>query len=388
MQFFVDTNFQFLKYRYQFLVFSLLVITAGVGLFFTKGIVLGIDFAGGASVVLRFDQQPPIDKLREIVADATIQRYGTESDHSVLLRLPQQDVEGDYAGEVVKRLHESLNSDGGGKIDLNYQGADVIADLLALEDPDGQGTGIDARAYYEGVSHAIIDQRSEIGLFTDMSQVISVEGLTPAASALLTERSYLGHFNVLSQETVGPQIGKELQKKAFLAMILSTLAMGAYITLRFDFKFAVAAILCLTHDVLTTFAFMLLIGAEFEVITVAAFLMIIGYSVNDTVVVYDRVRENVRKLRTKLSFEEVINLSLNQTLSRTVLTSGSTILILICLIVFGGEVINEFSWLLLIGIIFGTYSSIAIVPTIVLAWNRFIAKESGQYGGKVVTKNA
>jgi len=221
-----------------------------------------------------------------------------------------------------------------------------------------------------------------------MTEATSAEGVTPAAASVLQEMTYLGKFNVLSQETVGPQIGKELQKKAFLAIILSTLAMGVYIGIRFDLKFAVAAILCLAHDVLMTFAFMLLINAEFEIITVAAYLMIVGYSINDTVVVYDRVRENVRKLRTKLGFEDVINLSLNQTLSRTILTSGSTIIILICLIIWGGEVINEFSWLLLVGILFGTYSSLAIVPSIVLAWNRFISKEPSRVGGKVVSKSA
>ena len=388
MQLFVDTNYNFLKYRHYFLIFSLIVAIAGAGLFIGRGVNLGIDFAGGASVVLRFDAAPPIDQLRSIVADASIQRYGTTDDNSVLLRLPEKGVEGDYAGEVVQRLHEAFNTDAGNRVDLNSQGTGSLTDMLAAADPDGRGSGIDARAYYEGIARSIISARSDVDIFHAMTEATSAEGVTPAAASVLEEMTYLGKFNVLSQETVGPQIGKELQKKAFLAIILSTLAMGVYIGIRFDLKFAVAAILCLAHDVLMTFAFMLLINAEFEIITVAAYLMIVGYSINDTVVVYDRVRENVRKLRTKLGFEDVINLSLNQTLSRTILTSGSTIIILICLIIWGGEVINEFSWLLLVGILFGTYSSLAIVPSIVLAWNRFISKEPSRVGGKVVSKSA
>jgi hypothetical protein len=147
--------------------------------------------------------------------------------------------------------------------------------------------------------------------------------------------------------------------------------MGIYIAVRFDLKFGVAALLCLFHDTCLALAFLGMIGGEFEIITVAAFLMIIGYSINDTVVIYDRVRENAKKVRaTRETSPTVINRSLNQTLSRTILTGGCVMIILVCLIVWGGEVINDFAWLLLVGSICGTYSTLTVVPAIVLAWNR------------------
>ena len=375
MQLFVDTNINFLKYRYHFVVLSLIIIGIGVAGFFANGINLGIDFAGGANVIVQFAQDPPIETLRSIVAGASIQRYGPADDNAVLIRLPQQETEGDYAGQIVSRLHESLNEGKGSGIDLNYQGTEVIAGLLANDDPDKRGSGIEAREHYVEVGQAIIDHRSELGLFTDFTQVFEAPEVSPSSFSTLKEKTYLGTFNVLSQETVGPQIGKELQKKAFWAVILSTLAMGVYIAVRFDLKFAIAAIICLFHDVAGALTFVTVTKAEFEILTIAALLMIIGYSINDTVVVYDRVRENMRKMRGKADLGEVMNLSINQTLSRTILTSSSVMIILTCLIVWGGQVINEFAWLLLIGTVLGTYSSVSIVPAIALAWNKYIAKD-------------
>ncbi|MBW3670255.1 MAG: protein translocase subunit SecF, partial [Acidobacteria bacterium] len=312
--------------------------------------------------------------LRQVVAGATIQQYGPEENHTLLLRLPQQQIEGDYAGEVVRRLHEQFNTEGEGRLDLNYQGSASLAELLSSR------AGLSPQQA-SILADQIIDHRSEFGIYTDFSQVREVEGVVPAIAQALEQNAYLGSFNVLGQETVGPQIGRELQKKAGLALILSTLAMGIYIAIRFDIRFGVAAILCLLHDVLVALAFLTLIGGEFEIITVAAFLMIIGYSINDTVVIYDRVRENVRKYRGKMNFNDLLNLSMNQTLARTAMTTGTTTLAIICLIVLGGEVINEFSWILLIGAIAGTYSTLFVVPTIVLAWNKIASRQSDKQVG-------
>lgn len=369
MYIFKDTHFDFLKWRIPVVIGSMIFILIGLGLIMTRGLNLGIDFAGGANVVIRFQETPPLAELREVVADATIQQYGPAENHTLLLRLPQQEIEGDYAGEVVRKLHERFNPQGTGKLDLNFQGSDVLAELLASKGGlSAEQAGL--------IADNIIDHRSEFGIYTEIPQVREVEGMTPAIEQTLDQNTYLGAFNVLSQETVGPQIGKELQRKAALAIILSTLAMGLYIAIRFDIRFGVAAVLCLFHDVLIALAFLAMIGGEFEIITVAAFLMIVGYSINDTVVVYDRVRENVRKYRGKLEFNDLLNLSMNQTLARTVLTSGTTIAAIVCLITFGGEVIKEFSWILLIGTIAGTYSSLFIVSTLVLIWNRIANRKS------------
>lgn len=374
MYVFKNTNFDFLKYRIPVTIASVIFILIGLGVMMARGINLGIDFAGGANVVIRFQETPPLNELRQVVADATIQQYGSDESHTLLLRLPQQEIEGDYAGEVVRRLHETFNANSGGKLDLNFQGSDALAELLAA-----QG-GMSAEAA-TAAADAIIDHRSEVGIYHDFSEVREAEGVTPAIAQTLEQNTYLGSFNVLSQETVGPQIGRELQKKAGFAIILSTLAMGIYIAVRFDLRFGVAAIVCLFHDVLVALSFLVLIGGEFEIITIAAFLMIIGYSVNDTVVIYDRVRENVRKYRGKMEFNELLNLSMNQTLARTVLTTGTTLLAIVSLIIFGGEVINEFAWILFVGMIAGTYSTLWVVSSFVIWWNRMADRKSTTAAG-------
>lgn len=382
MELFVNSNFNFLKWRFRAIAFSIVFVLIGFGLFATRGLNLGIDFAGGANVILRFQDQPPIHELRTTVSDATIQQYGKKEENSVLLRLPQAKQEGDYAGRVVTMLNQRLNAGAEGKLDLNFQGRASLADILQSVDPDGRGNSPEAVAYYQQLAQRVINRRSELGIFTSMDQVTSVEGVTPAAARLIRERVALGRFILLNQETVGPQVGKELQQKALWAIVLSTLAMGAYIAVRFDLKFGVAAILCLVHDVLVALAFLGMINGEFEIITVAAFLMIIGYSINDTVVVYDRVRENLKKVRMRESFEEVLNHSLNQTLSRTILTGGSVMLVLLSLIFFGGEVIKEFALLLLIGTIAGTYSTLTVAPAVAIAWQRKLGKKTAPGGAR------
>lgn len=376
MQIFVNTNYDFVKWRFAAVAFSLIWILVGAGLFLKNGVNWGIDFAGGASVVLKFRDAVPIDRLRVDLKDATIQQYGNASARSVLIRLPQQGKESDLAGQVVAKLYRDLNPEAAtGKLDLNYQGRDRLTDLLVANDPDHRGTGPDARAYYAKVAEAIINKRSELGLFSNMQQVVSVPGVTTGIARVLQEKTFPGAFNVLSQETVGPQVGRELQQKAIWAVILSTLAMGAYLWLRFDLMFGVAAVICIVHDVCMALAFLAMIRGEFSLNIVAALLLIVGYSINDTVVTYDRVRENRRKLKTRMTLEEQLNLAMNQTLSRTILTSGSVVLVLIALILFGGRVIHEFAWILLIGVIAGTYSTVTIVPAVAIAWNKWTGRK-------------
>ncbi|HEU5161580.1 MAG TPA: hypothetical protein VFV54_00405, partial [Thermoanaerobaculia bacterium] len=281
MEFLVNPKIDFLKWRFHALIFSAIFILAGFAILATRGLNLGIDFAGGASVILRFQQEPPISELRSIVSDATIQQYGKREENSVLIRLPQAKEEGDYAGRVVTMLNQRLNPGTQGKLDLNFQGKAALAEILHSVDPDGRGASPDAVAHYQTVAQNIINRRSQLGIFTSMDQVTGVEGVTPASARVIRERAVLGSFNLLNAETVGPQVGKELQQKAMWAIILSTLAMGAYIAVRFDLKFGVAGVLILIHDSLVALAFLAMINGEFEIITVAAFLMIIGYSIND-----------------------------------------------------------------------------------------------------------
>jgi len=374
MQIFANSNYNFVKARFIAVAFSILWILVGLGLYVKNGINWGIDFAGGASIVLKFKDAVPMDRLRAQLADASIQQYGKAEETSVLIRLPQLNREGDYAGQAVADLNKTLNPDSATKLDLNFQGRERITELFLQTDPDNKGTADVAKTYYAGIAQNIIARRSELGLFRNMSEVSSAPGVTSGTSRVLNEKAFLGAFNVLNQETVGPQVGKELQQKAIWAVVASTLAMGIYLWLRFDIMFGFAAIVCIVHDVLVALAFLPMIGAEFSLNIVAALLLVVGYSINDTVVTYDRVRENRKKLKTRMSFEDQLNLAMNQTLSRTILTSGSVVLVLIALILFGGKVIHDFAWVLLIGVIAGTYSTVTIVPAVAIAWNNMTGR--------------
>jgi preprotein translocase subunit SecF len=381
MQIFVNTKYDFVKWRFHAVAFSLIWIIVGAAMFVKHGINWGIDFAGGANIVLKFKDTVPVDRLRGLLTDATIQQYGKAEDNAALIRLPEQKKESDYAGNTVLRLFNALNPEAAsGKVDLNFRGREVIADLLYQADPDHKGTNPDARKYYETVGQNIINKRSELGLFRNMQQVLGAPGVTTGIAGVLNGKTFLGAFNVLNQETVGPQVGRELQQKAVWAIVLSTLAMGAYLWIRFDIMFGAAAVVCIVHDVAMSLAFLGMINGEASLNIVAALLLIVGFSINDTVVMYDRVRENRKKLKTRMSFEDQLNLAMNQTLSRTILTSGTVVIVLVALILFGGKVIHEFAWILLIGVLAGTYSTITIVPAVAIAWNKLTGRQHDMSG--------
>ncbi len=380
MQIFVNPNYNFVRWRLYWFALSVLFVLAGVVMYFTKGVDMGIDFSGGASIILKFHDAVPLSTLRAELPDATIQQYGKLEDRAVLIRLPQLHREGDYAGSIVEQLHTKLNPESASKLDLNFYGSDRLAGLFQQVDPDAKGTNIDAQRSYKDLAERVIAKRSELGIFSTMQQVTSVPGLSARDAQVLNDKTALGKFNVLNQETVGPQVGKELQHKAILAVVFAALAMGVYISLRFDLMFGVSAVACIVHDVLVSLAFLVMMRLEFSLNVVAALLTIVGYSINDTVVMYDRVRENKRKLKTRMTLEEQLNLAMNQTLSRTILTSGSVVIVLIALLLFGGKVIHEFAWILLIGVIAGTYSTVTIVPAVAIFWNKMTGRKKDVVG--------
>ncbi len=388
MQIFVNPKFDFIKYRWHGVIASALIVLAGLAFFMMKGVDMGIDFAGGANIVLRFKGDVPLETLRKQLPDATIQQYGKAVDHAVLIRLPQQGREGDYAGQVVSKLNQSLNPEAATKHDLNYLGKDRLADLLRTADPDLKGTNPAAQQYYADLSQRIIDARSTVGIFTAMDQISKVPGVTSGVMRIISERAFLGQFNVLNQETVGPQVGSELQKKAILAIVLSSIAMGIYISLRFDMIFGLSAVVCIIHDVAIALAFLIMARLEFSLNVVAALLTIVGYSINDTVVMYDRVRENQRKMKSSMPLAEHLNLAINQTLSRTVLTSGTVFLVLLAMLAFGGDVIRGFSWILTIGVLSGTYSTLLVVPAFAILLDRWLAGRRGKGAPVTARTNA
>jgi preprotein translocase subunit SecF len=181
-----------------------------------------------------------------------------------------------------------------------------------------------------------------------------------------------GKFEIRRLEMVGPQVGKDLREKGFLSVLYAMIGILIYVTWRFELRFAIGAVIALIHDVLITLGAFSITGREIDLPIIAAFLAIIGYSLNDTIIVYDRIRENYGK-HQKQGFASVVNHSINETLSRTILTSGTTLLVVIALFIFGGGVIHNFAFALLVGILVGTYSSIFVASPVLIFWDDFRA---------------
>jgi preprotein translocase subunit SecF len=370
-----NSTFDFMKYRRFWVTVSMITILAGlVGIFYLDRLNFGVDFAGGTQLTLKFRQQPDLEDLRALAADAgfgdaVIQRFGGEDANEVMLRTPVVGgSEEGSAARVVGALNERFNS-GASRPDLNQIGGATLGDLLARSDPDGIGTER-ASAHYGEVAEAVMAVRKTSGMFSGWDEIRGSAGLSEAAFGALRETVSIGEFAVLGTENVGPQVGAELRKRGILAVVGAIFGMLAYIWLRFELRFAIGATMAVLHDVLITLGVFAWFGHEFNLTTVAAFLTLIGYSVNDTVVTFDRVRENLRKSRS-LDTVTLLNKSINQTLSRTLLTGGTTLLASMALLIYGGDVIRGFAFVMSIGVLIGTYSSIYIASPFALLWEEW-----------------
>ncbi len=383
MQFLTDSHIDFMKYRKVFIWVSILLLAiACAELFFMTGINFGIDFAGGTQIAVKLRDDTDLAELRRIfenagMREAQIQRYGEPGSQEVLIKTPV--VEGSEEGSgtaLIEALGAELNG-GDGQFDLNQRGTEALSTLLFEADPDGRVLidEIEGRDHYAAVAQAVLDQRHSLTIFKDWSQLAGVEEMSDATLDALKERAHFGAFHVLSNENVGPQIGSELRTKGVLAVVLSFFGMLLYIWFRFELRFGVGALVAVVHDFMITLGLFAMLNYEFNLATIAAFLTLVGYSVNDTVVIFDRVRENMRRFRRK-PLIEVMNLSLNQTLSRTILTSGTTLTVLICLFFLGGEVIRGFAFVLMIGVVIGTYSSIFVASPFALAWEKYFGRDA------------
>lgn len=377
MEFLQNTRIDFMKYRRYWVVVSAALLASSVLAVFVHGrLNLGVDFAGGTQLTLKLRERPQIDELRSVlaaagVADAQIQRFGEERANEVLIKTPV-DAEGEVEGNqqrILAALDARYNAEVGGAFDLNRSGSDAVAGLLLTLDPEGvaEAGGETAGSYYAAIAESIVETRDSLGMLSTWEEVAAAPGVSPAVLEALRSGAALGEVAVLGAENVGPQIGQELRTKGILAMVLSMVGMLLYIWLRFELRFAVGALVAIVHDVLVVLGFYAWSEFEVNLTTVAAFLTLVGYSVNDTVVVFDRVRENLRLTRRE-PLVEVINRSLNQTLSRTVLTSGTTLLATGALLVFGGDVLRGFAFVLTLGIVVGTYSSLYVASPFAILW--------------------
>jgi preprotein translocase subunit SecF len=294
MHIFTHPNFDFIRWKWQAIGMSWLVILIGVVVIWTKGMPKGVEFSGGTIVIVKFDQQPNLDQIRTALpgggANAVVQQYGDPSAKQVLIRV------------------HSAGAESGGA--LSATADEVTAELNA---------------------------------------------------------KHLGTFQVIGREIVGPTVGAELQSRGLLATIFALAGILVYIALRFRLSFAVGAVVATVHDLLITLAFLAIFKYELSLNVIAALLTITGYSMNDTIVIYDRVRENLRMMRRD-NIASVVNAAVNQMLDRTMITGGLTLLSVIALFFFGGEVLKAFAFTMIVGIITGTYSSVFIAAAIVVIW--------------------
>ena len=310
MRFLSETKIDFLgARRFGFVISGALLLAGMISLFLQNGPKLGIDFTGGTRVMVKFDKSVEISSVRDALAIVEIE--GETFDFSKAeIKLERDKELGDLVSVRLPKLPETVDD------------ADeaVISKLFDT--------------FPENVPDDIIEFK-------------------------------------LSTDTIGPKIGSELRGKAILAIISSILMILIYVSIRFQFKFAIGAIAALVHDVLITLGIFSIMDYEISLVIVAAFLTIVGYSLNDTIVVFDRVRENLKRLKQE-RYETIINKSINESLSRTVITSLTTFMVVFILWLAGGEVIRYFAFAMMVGILIGTYSSMFVASPVVVAWhNRF-----------------
>lgn len=378
-----DKHIDFMKHRKVFVWVSVFLLGVAVFAEMRGDLNLGIDFAGGTQLTLKFQDEPDVERLRDVVSgagveDVLIQRFGDAGDNEVIVKTAS--IEGSEEGSrgllVTALEQEFMGPDLAGRFDLNRNGRGSVADLLIGLDPESLGGDPEAAAQrYDEVAGQIIEAREENGMFASATEVQAIPDLSDSVRSALGDNTVQGPFAVLGSENVGPQIGDELRKKGIWAVVLSLLGMLAYIWMRFELRYGVGALVAVTHDVLITLGLFTLAGFEFNLTTIAAFLTLVGYSVNDSVVVFDRVRENLRRSRS-LPLVDVMNLSLNQMLSRTVLTSGTTLLVMGCLLIWGGDVLRGFAFIITIGVVVGTYSSIYVASPFALLWEQVFGREA------------
>ncbi len=383
MNFFRQVDIDWMgKAKYFFALSLTLLLIGGVSWVRKGGLRYGIDFKGGTLVYVRFAQAPPIDQIRKGLAqqglgDSVIQRIsdiGNPNANDVVIGLEQhgQGQEALDAGKqaILQALHTTFGSGDASKADLNSATPSSLAEFLSRRDPLALGPTAGDR--YNQLARRITDFRDKErdGLMTGFDDLKKVEGVNDAVVASLRDGYFLGNFAIRNVEIVGPKVGAQLRRQAILVTLYALAGMLVYIAFRFEWVYGAAAVLAVFHDVLITLGFFSLLNFEISLTVIAALLTLVGYSMNDTIVIFDRIRENNRLMRRE-PFAAIVNRSINQTLSRTILTSGLTFLTVAVLFLMGGQVLRSFSFALVIGIVVGTYSSFGIAAPLVVAWNHW-----------------
>ncbi len=372
MEFFKNANIDFLGKKWYFLAFSLVFSVGGVlSVLFWHGIPLGVDFRGGTLVTVKYSHKPDPGQIhgaldRAGLKNARVQTYGPAANNEELISLDIQETSEQALDRGKTQIIQALQGNApDGKTDLNNASSLTVLNYLLEKDPLHLGT--DANPRYTQMAQAIVNYRDKqrSGVLSSLDELKGV--VDPALVSSLQDGFFTSDHGVRDVAIVGPQVGKQLRRQAVLATLYSLLGMLVYLAFRFEWIYGVAAVLTAFHDTIITVGAFSLLNREISLTVIAAILTLVGYSNNDTIVVFDRIRENLKLLRRE-KLADIVNRSINQTLSRTILTAGLTFLTVLALFLFGGEVLRGFSLALVIGILIGTYSSIAVAAPILVAY--------------------
>ncbi|MFZ5926463.1 MAG: protein translocase subunit SecF [Acidobacteriota bacterium] len=374
MELFKNTQIDFLGKQKIFIAISLVLLAIGIGSWAAKGgLKYGIDFTGGANISVRFASNPPIDRIRSAISaripgEVSVQEVTGENE--VIIGLPlKEDVALQRERQMVVETLASTFGEKTDRLDLNNASSQQLAERL--RDPLQRAAIPMNDEQLAQLARRIFEFRNSpprSGVLASFDQLREVEGVTPQILEVIRQQCYLAPFTIRSAEVIGPKIGAEMRNKAVLAVLYALGGMLVYLALRFEFVYGLAAVIAVFHDVIITLGFFSLTDKEISLNVIAALLTLVGYSMNDTIVVFDRIRETLKLSRRELT-RAIVNDSINQTLSRTVLTSGLTLISALALWLFGGPVLNGFAFALVVGVIVGTYSSIFIASPILIFWH-------------------
>ena len=401
IEIFKHANYDFLSKKYFFIGLSWVLIAVGLVSVIArarsgKSFNMGVDFVGGTMANVKFKQTPDLNRIRaalekqgikggEITLQQVGEQIGQPPKNEVLIRLPK-----DPSGEADKGKQQVLaalatfnDASGQNKTDINTAGKDLLRDKF------GSLLGLDSTKADE-LATRIVDFREKergglIGNFDDLKNLSGVDGAT---FDKLSQNFFSGAAALKQAEAVSPQVGADLRNRAIYVTIVACIGMLLYVALRFkSWGFGVGAIVAVVHDVLVTLGIFSIMQWEINLTVIAALLTLVGYSMNDTIVIFDRIRETMRTKRRE-PLEKLANDAINQTLSRTIITSGLTLLTVLAMLLFGGDVLKSFSWALFIGIVIGTYSSIYIASPFMLWWEDWRSKANKGVANAPLSKAA
>jgi len=401
MEFFRNVNVDWMGKAKYFVALSLTLLAVGwISILRNGGLRYGIDFRGGTLVYVRFSGPAPVDQIRKGLQAAGLANSSIQSiSDNVLNGNSQNDVvigiekkgEGDEALDASKQtildvLHKTFGTaNAAGKQDFNSITPSSLSAYLTQKDPLSLSTNAGDR--YNQLAQRLTDARDKEhgGIVTNFDDLKNVDGATPSVVAALKDGFALDNFTIRDVEVVGPKVGAQLRRQAILATLYALAGMLLYIAFRFEWVYGAAAVIAVFHDVLITLGFFSIFHFEISLTVIAALLTLVGYSMNDTIVIFDRVREDLRLMRRE-PFAQVVNKAINQTLSRTILTSGLTFLTVLVLFLMGGEVLRAFSFAMVVGVVVGTYSSFGIAAPIVVLWNKYRGQGTAARAGSAADK--